>query len=184
MRSIAVVLLGLMLSATAFAGISMELMHKAAHELQTLKEKNLLNSAFLTDTQVVLVNEQALVVHFVSPSADRTNPNVLFMNFTQFNGTDGDGDLRLKGFSPMFVSSSPRGPLLKKADISVILVNGIEAIVNHVKENPVLSLIANSASSIYIKMETTGPSMKVKLNDGNVYSVNMDDEGNVLSQGF
>lgn len=175
--SIAVVLA----SVVAFAGKVITPMHvveKSSYQLAGLVSKGKIDASYLTDVTTVTVTQESggFRVKMYSPSADESNPNTLEMTFDQAG--------KATSASANFVSRFPHGPLLDGANAATILDLGAEAIVDHLSESSDNVVVAQNVQSVEIQKEATGVLFLVNLNNGQTYSIHMDQDGKVISQGF
>lgn len=175
--SVAVVLA----SVTAFAGkviTPMHIIEKSSYQLAGLVSKGKIDASYLTDVTAVTVTPEAtgFRVTMYSPSADENNSNTLEMIF--------DTGAKATSASANFVSRFPHGPILDGANAATILDLGAEAIVDHLNESPDNMVVAQNVQSVEIQKESAGVLFLVNLNNGQTYSIHMDQDGKVLSQGF
>lgn len=155
----------------------MQVVEKSAYALSSLVNRNAIDHSYLTDVMTLTVKSDAgaFIVEMRSPT-DTAAFNSLTLNL--------DAQGRLKGFKDAFVARYSRGPVFSKADASVIIDLGAEAVVDHVAESADLVVVSEKAIAVQISVQTQGPLFQITLNDGRIYKIQMDADANVLSKGF
>lgn len=176
------ILLSVVVLLTAQMGFAKTLTHmqvieKSAYALSSLVNRNAIDHSYLTDVMTLTVKPDAggFTVEMRSPT-DSAAFNSLVLTL--------DTQGKLKGFKDAFVARYSRGPVFAKADASVIIDLGAEAVVDHVSESADLVVVSEKATAVQISVQAQGPLFQISLNDGRVYKIQMDADANVLSKGF
>lgn len=168
------------LSINAFAGIvtPMHIVEKSAHNLTSLVNKGKIDPSYLTDVNSLSLTSDGVntKVTMLALSADQNNPNKLEITY--------DPNGKATSANSSFVSRNPNGPLFTNADAGKLLDLGAEAVVDHLSESNDLVNVAQNAQAVTLENENSGVLMVIHLKDGQIYSIHMDAEGNVISQGF
>lgn len=174
--SFAVALVGL--TAAAREITPMHVVEKASYQVGGLVNKGKIDASYLTDITTLTVTKDAagFKVVLLAPSADQNNPNKLEIPF----------DLNAKAGAAVstFNSKYPQGPVFTAANVSTLLDLGAEAIVDHLSDSPDNIVIARTTQAVDLQKENAGVAMIVHLTDGRIYTIHMDGNGKVLSQGF
>ncbi len=156
----------------------MHVVEKASYQISGLVTKGKIDASYLTDISTLTVSkdETGYKVIMQSPSADEKNPNRLEIPF----------DLNAKAgvATAQFNSKYPQGPVFTGANAAVLLDLGAEAIVDHLSAAADNIVIARTTIAVDLQKEATGVAMAAHLNDGRTYFIHMDENGQVLSQGF
>ncbi len=165
-------------SAMAKEVTPMLIVEKASYQIGGLVAKSKIDASYLTDITTLTVTpvEKGFKVVLLSPSADQNNPNSLEIPFDA-NGKAGTA-------SANFVSKFPQGPIFNAANVATLLDLGAEAIVDHLSASPDNIVVARTTQAVDLQKEATGVLMLVHLTDGRTYSIHMNANGKVLSQGF
>lgn len=167
-------------SASAFAVqyTPMNIVEKASYQLSGLVNQGKVDASFATDVNHVTVTpkDSGFQIQLTSPSADENITNTLDISF-DVNG-------KVTGYAVNFVSASAHGPIFSPTDAATILDLGAEAFVDHLSESQDNVFVAENVRSMDLSKENTGVLILIHLSAGQVYTVHMDAQGNILSKGF
>lgn len=167
-------------SASAFAAqyTPMNIVEKASYQLSGLVTKGKVDASYLTDINHVSVvkTEAGFQIQLSSPSADANTVNTLDIAF--------DPNGKATGYAANFISAFPQGPIFSSTNSATILDLAAEAFVDHLSESPENVVVAENVSSMDLSTEESGVLILIHLLDGQVYTVHMDAQGNILSKGF
>lgn len=165
---------------SAFAGKAtpMNVVEKSSYQLSGLVSKGKIDASFLTDvTHLSITSDNTgFKVTMFSPSADTNTANTLTIVFDQ-NG-------KAVSYNANFASVYPAGPVFSHADAATILDLAAEAIVDHLSESPDNITVAEQAQTLELQPEGSGVLVLITLSSGHVYSIHMDQDAKVISQGF
>jgi hypothetical protein len=176
---IALITLGLSLNLFAAATTPMNAVEETAHIVDKYAKAQKIDGSFLNNVTTISVQATATGLQTVAyaPSANPAQANTVVVSF--------DLQGRVKSVSQNFISAYPQGPIFIAADAATLFDLGSEAVVDHVSESADLQLVAQGAKLVQL---TNGGAnsivMKIQLTSGKVYSITMDQNGNVLAKGF
>ena len=186
MKNIGLALTILTMAMTSMAApkrpvVTMDAVESTAHAIIAGLKKKQIDPLFGTDITGLTISssKDGYAVEVIAPSADQNAPNKLSLTF--------DLAAKLTSVKQTVVSKNPNGALFTSLDAGTIMDYGAEAVVDHLLDtptNPDLAPVSQTVVSEDLTLEANGPRVKVHLNDGRTYIIQMDKEGNVLTQGF
>ncbi|GIL17941.1 MAG: hypothetical protein FMNOHCHN_03605 [Ignavibacteriaceae bacterium] len=166
--------------ATVFAKAitPMHVVEKASYQIDALVKKQKIDQSFLTDINQVTVVQTAngFMVQLFAPSAQGQDMNLLQLGF--------DSTARATTANVHFVGASSQSPIFNQISVAEILDLGAEAFVDRLSESEENVVVAENVTAIQLLKAADGVVLKINLKDSRVYTVNMDNQGNVVSKGF
>jgi hypothetical protein len=171
--------LGLSLNLFAAGTAPMNAVEETAHIVDKYAKAGKIDASFLNNVTTVTVQATATGLQTVAyaPSADAAKANTVVVSF--------DVKGRVTAVNQNFVSAYPKGPIFVAADAATLIDLGSEAVVDHLADNATLPIVAQTATMV--QLSSSGANsvvLKIQLSSGKIYNINMDQNGNVLSQGF
>jgi hypothetical protein len=181
MKKILLTLVVGFLSCTGFSVGKMTPMHmveKSSYQISSLIKKNKIDASFLTDISDLSVKEinGEFLVGIISPSNQQNIVNALDLVL----GLDG----KLKSFSTHFNGVSGVSPILTGINAAQVLDLGAEAFVDHLAESQENVLVAETVTHIKIEKVESGAALRILLSDNRIYSLILNNNGEVVSRGF
>jgi len=173
-------LLSLSLSFNLFAAaaLPMNVVEETTHVLIKNVKARKIDASFLTNVLNITIQSTSTGFETIAsaPSANDAQPNTVTIEF--------DLQGKAKTVKQNFVSAYPKAPIFVAADAATLFDLGAEAVVDHLAENADLPEVAKTAISVKLMGKTNGADMKIQLSSGKIYNISMDQNGNVLSQGY
>jgi hypothetical protein len=156
----------------------MHIVEKSSYQIDSLIKKHKIDPSFLTDVTDVTVkeNNSEFVVQLTSPSSQENQVNTLDMVF--------GADAKLKSFTTQFYDLAKTSPILTGINVAQVLDLGAEAFVDHLHESQENVLIAETVQHIKLEKVENGVTLRIKLKDDRIYSITLNNEGNIISRGF
>lgn len=157
---------------------SMGLIEKASYQIGGQVSQKKIDASFLTDILTVKVVQDAAgtQIQMTSPSLDPLTVNLFAVNF--------DAQGVLMGTTASFHSVGVGSPFLKPTTAATYLDKIAEAFVDHLAESPDYLEVAQKVSSVQLVPNEQGLLVSVNLNDGRIYTMQMDTKAKVISRGF
>lgn len=169
----------LVLGLNAYSQVTnMHVVESTTHAIASLAKKNSIDKSFVSDSMTVVIEKTATgyVTQVLAPSADAKQFNTISMTF--------DLTGKLTGSKSNFVSVNAASPIFTKLTAAKLLDLGAEAIVDHLADNAEIPVVSENAKSMQMTKLPVGQKVEITLNDGRVYTINMDAAGVVVSKGF
>ena len=174
-----ITLITLAISLNLYAGgtTPMNAVEETAHIIDKYAKAGKIDASFLTNvtTITILGTAAGLQTTAYAPSANPNQANTLTITF--------DLQGRVKTVNQNFISAYPT-PVFTAADAATLLDFGAEAIVDHLNDNADIPTVAKLATMVQLTAGTNSIIMKIQLSSGPVYNISLDQNGNVLGQGF
>lgn len=179
MKKLLIIFSVLILGQMALAALTpMHIIEKSSYQIKNLVKKNKINASFLsdiTDVTVTATNGE-YQLHMTSPSSQQSINNYLDMVM--------GSDAKLKSFTTQFNSPSAQSPILTAITTAQVLDLGAEAFVDHLHESQENVLIAENVKQIQLVKVEGGVTLKIHLVDTRIYTITLNNNGDVVARGF
>lgn len=157
---------------------AMNYVEKSAYAIQRLTQQNKINALFLTDTsqESVAVRADGATLELRAIAGTGQLDNVLIFEF--------DSSGNLSSYKEVVDSRNSASPIFSNLNAATILDLGAEAVVDHLGESADLPVVASAARGVTINKDGGGYKFAISIADGRTYTIQMDEQGNIVGQGF